>query len=54
MAGPLERAAAKRMSGERWSVAPALLPAAVAGAAVAVITSKLLAAERCLDEIVDC
>jgi hypothetical protein len=54
MAALLKRAAAKRVSGEPFSVAPALLAAAVAGAAAAVITYKLLATERCPWMITDC
>jgi hypothetical protein len=50
MAALLKRAAAKRVSEKRLSVAPALLAAAVAGAAAAVITYKLLAAGRALDD----
>lgn len=42
-----KRAAAKRVSGKRLSAAPALLAAAVAGAAAAVIRYELLATGRC-------
>jgi hypothetical protein len=51
--GLLKRAAAKRVSGEHESVAPALRAAPIAGAAAAVITTSCSQQTGALDEIVD-